>query len=849
MKQVNYKINIDTGSSNANIKKTDASVKNLGKDIDKVSVKGKKGMDGLGNSFAMMPGGIGRVVQSLKMLKIALLSSGIGAIVVAAGALVGLFAAATKKGAEFAKQMSTLKAISGSTDEQMQKLSASAKELGATTSFTAIEVGKLQTEYAKLGFSTDQILATTKATLDLATALDTDLASAATLTGSTINSFGLKASDSQRVVDVLAKSAASSALDFGYLTESLKLAAPMAKATNRSLEETVAMLGKLHDAGLKGSIAGTGLAKTFVMLNKKGMSLKDAYSEVAKSSDKLGTAVDLVGVIGAKSLLNLASKAEGIDELTVSLENAEGAAAVMAATRFDNLEGDTIKLSSAWEGFLLSLEDGEGVFNFIARSLVQYWTLVIQTITKVSTYLGAFFAELGASFEPINRFKLHIKEALQTIRLGFLKVKETIAEIPFIGKMIDKKSLQESIKNVKASLKQIDKDQKYWADKAAKRQKEGTLLERTANRIKENEIKITNAKIEKEEQKLAEERKKLTEEQIKAEKKRLATIEKFREKILKKQQDLEDTTEEQKLARQKERDLKALDKLKTTTKEKGELTLAINKLYDDKLIALKKKQNDKLLKEEQKRLDKEKELKNQNLQTIEDLENAFLDSKLSKEQQEINAVYDKYFAKIEAAKQYGLDIALLEEGQQAEITAIEKKYAKERIATETEVQQKKLTMTNDALGAIGELITAFAGQSEEAQKRAFNLSKAVSLAQAIVSTAQGIIGVMADPKAIASGTSFIQAGIVAATGAAQVATILRTKFEGGASGSAPSSPSAPSGTGIESQAPAFNVVGQSGFNQVAQALGQQPPVQAYVVSGNVTTAQALDNNIIETATF
>ena len=168
------------------------------------------------------------------------------------------------------------------------------------------------------------------------------------------------------------------------------------------------------------------------------------------------------------------------------------------------------------------------------------------------------------------------------------------------------------------------------------------------------------------------------------------------------------------------------------------------------------------------------------------------------------------------------------------------------LAREKELQDKKFQMQNDALAAISELVIAFANESEESQKKAFQLNKAISLAQAIVSTAQGIISQLAVPQDALTGANFIKAGIVAATGAAQVATILKTQFEGGGA-SAPSSPSAPSG--IESQAPAFNIVGQSGFNQIAQALGQQPPVQAYVVSGNVTTAQALDNNIIETATF
>ena len=170
---------------------------------------------------------------------------------------------------------------------------------------------------------------------------------------------------------------------------------------------------------------------------------------------------------------------------------------------------------------------------------------------------------------------------------------------------------------------------------------------------------------------------------------------------------------------------------------------------------------------------------------------------------------------------------------------------------EKQLQQQKVQMASEALGAISQLVTAFAGKDEEAQRRAFNINKAISIGQAIISTAQGIIAQLAVPQDALTGLNFVKAGIVAATGAAQVATISQTKFQA-QGGSSPSSPSATGGgTGIGSQAPAFNVVGQSGFNQVAQALGQQnsTPIKAFVVSGDVTSAQALENNIIDTATF
>ena len=171
------------------------------------------------------------------------------------------------------------------------------------------------------------------------------------------------------------------------------------------------------------------------------------------------------------------------------------------------------------------------------------------------------------------------------------------------------------------------------------------------------------------------------------------------------------------------------------------------------------------------------------------------------------------------------------------------------LENDRKLQDQKLTLANDALGAINALVQAFAKEDEESAKRAFNINKAIGIAQAIVSTAQGVINAYANPVDVASGVAFAKSAIIAATGAAQIAVISKTKFE---SPNIPSTetPSAPTGgTGAEAQPPAFNVVGQSGFNQIAGALGQQPPVQAFVVSQDVTTAQQLNNAIIETATF
>ncbi len=878
MKTINYTVDIKTKTSS--VKQGEKDVKNLGKTTEKVSKDASKSLDSMGGALNALPAPIQRIVTGFKTLKVALASSGIGLFLVAAGALAGLFAAATKKGSEFSKELSTLKAVSGASNEELEQLSNSAKELGSSTQFTASEVAQLQTEYAKLGKTTPEILAATEATLDLAASLEVGLAQAATLAGSVVNSFGLQATDTQRVVDVLAKSTSSSSLDFGLLTESLKMAAPIARATGKSIEETAGLLGVLADNGVKGSLAGTGLSKVMSELNKKGLTFEEAYSKVNNSTDKLGVAQELVGEIGAKSLLNLANSEEAIDKLTTTLENSGGAAQAMADIRLDNLQGDTTKLSSAWEGFLLSLEDGQGVFSKISRFFVQALTGILNALTFLSKATGAFFSEMKETAGvSISIIKTSIKKALRGMQDSFLSFKEAIADIPFIGKAIDKDKLAKDRKALNKALSKANDDAKYWADISKKRAEEGTFMDRVSNRLKVSENKLALDKISKNEEAAAEKQAKLDEEAIKKRKAAYAKFLAFRNKLEKRQEDFDDKTEEEKLARQKERDLKELDALRASSKKKAEARLLIDKFYSDKLIELEekrqavidKKAEDARLAKEKKdeaaRLAAEKKAENERLakekkdaddfqkflETKKGLEDQYANSLLSNIEQEQNAVKSKYDNLIQQAILFGEDTKILEEARQSELKDIDDKFAAEKKENEKQLNQQKVQGVMDTLSAVSNIAQLFAGKSEKQQRKAFKIQKAVSISQTLISTAQSAIDSYKSLAGIpvvgpilggAAASAAVTAGLL------QVKSIKEQKFNGGGKSPSPSPVSTGGGGGASaSQAPNFNVVGQSGFNQVAGALGSQPPAQAFVVSGDVTTAQQLENNTIQQATF
>ena len=305
------------------------------------------------------------------------------------GAFVGLFAAqklfqimsdGVKTIKDFEQQMATVKAITGATADEFNKLEKSAKDLGSSTQFTASQVGKLQEEYAKLGFSTQEILDASEATLELATATGSDLAQSAKVAAATINGFGLEAKDTQRIVDVMAKSFTNSALDLSKFETAMASVAPVASTVGFSIEQTTASLGTLTDAGFDASTAGTALRNILLDTQKAGLTTSEAFEKIRNSLDPAATALDLFGKRGAAVAITLANNEEKTKDFATSLENAAGSAKQMAAVVGDTLEGDLKRLSSAFEGLIL----GSAGTDFF-RDLAQGATELITTLSDLTS--------------------------------------------------------------------------------------------------------------------------------------------------------------------------------------------------------------------------------------------------------------------------------------------------------------------------------------------------------------------------------------------------------------------------------------------------------------------------------
>jgi hypothetical protein len=314
---------------------------------------------------------------------------GLGRVLGAAGLTLGLMGLFRVMGnglriiKDFDQAQADLASILGVSRKEMKALSQDAKRLGASTRFTATQVSKLQKEYAKLGFSQKQILNLTKATLELATATNTDLARAAEVVGNTLRAFSLDASETQRVVDVMAKSFNESSLDMERFSTAMGTVAPVAATAGVSLERTTALLGTLVSAGVDASTAGTGLRNMFLELAKTGLTFEEAMEQINSASNKNAAALKLFGKRGATVGNIIAKSGKQIDELEKSLKNAGGTAKKMADEQLDTLTGQTQLMTSAWEGFILALDDGDGVIARVVRGAVNLITDLLNVLTEL----------------------------------------------------------------------------------------------------------------------------------------------------------------------------------------------------------------------------------------------------------------------------------------------------------------------------------------------------------------------------------------------------------------------------------------------------------------------------------
>lgn len=257
-----YKQDIQSAASE--ILKGNISLKNMGNLAKSTGGLLKSSM---GAGFTEVRVGVGSMIKGM-----------IGAQAVISGfqKFIGLFKSGVQSIVDFEAANSKLAAILGTTSNNIKDLTLDAQRLGSATKYTASEATNLQIELAKLGFSRKEILQSTEGILKFAQATGSDLPEAAALAGAALRMFGAETSETERYVSAMAVATTKSALSFSYLQTAMPIVGPVAKAFNFQIEDTLALLGKLADAGFDASMSAT--ATRNILLN-----LADGSGELAKA--------------------------------------------------------------------------------------------------------------------------------------------------------------------------------------------------------------------------------------------------------------------------------------------------------------------------------------------------------------------------------------------------------------------------------------------------------------------------------------------------------------------------------------------------------------------------------------
>lgn len=269
---------------------------------------------------------------------------------------------------------SRLAAILGTTSNKIKELTSDAQRLGATTKYTASEATELQIELAKLGFTRKEILESTEAVLKFAQATGAELSDAAALSGAALRMFNADTKETERYVSAMAVATSKSALSFSYLATALPIVGPVAKSFNFSIEDTLALLGKLADAGFDASSAATATRNILLNLADSGGKLAKALGGPVKTLPELVSGlkklkdenVELVKTLELTDKRSVSQfntflrAAESIMPLREQITGVDGELANMAHTMGDNVQGALANLSSAWEAFMLSFSESTG---------------------------------------------------------------------------------------------------------------------------------------------------------------------------------------------------------------------------------------------------------------------------------------------------------------------------------------------------------------------------------------------------------------------------------------------------------------------------------------------------------
>lgn len=331
--------------------------------------------------------------------------------VLAAGRLL---LASIRNIARFEEAMAVVRAVTKATGDEFVTLTDRAQQLGISTRFSATQAADAMVLLARAGFSVDETMESVAQTLLLAQAGSLGMAEAADITASALRGFGLETSETARITDVLTAAANRSNTNVSQLGQALKFVAPIAKGLGQTIEITTAALGALSDAGLKGTLAGTGLRRVLAelaspgreladILRNAGLIAEDVDPQIAGLTNALealkiagfdtGDALEVFGQRGGPAFAVLVDNIPKVREMEIALLAAGGEAKDVADIMDDTLNGALFRLKSAFEG--LNLAIGEAFASAIFRTIIEGITIALRGMAKHIEVVQAGFILLA----------------------------------------------------------------------------------------------------------------------------------------------------------------------------------------------------------------------------------------------------------------------------------------------------------------------------------------------------------------------------------------------------------------------------------------------------------------------
>ncbi len=321
-----------------------------------------------------------KTAQSFEAVQSAIAAAGVAAALHEIG---GAYMDCITIAGDFQSSMSTVEALSGATANEMESLTAKAKEMGAATKFTAQEASEAMQYMSMAGWDAASMTAGLGGVMQLAAASGEELGTVSDIVTDALTAFGMTAQDTNRFVDILAAAATKSNTNVSMLGESFKYAAPLCGTLGYSAQDAAVNLGLMANSGIKGSQAGTTLKTALAnlsaptkaqagemerlgisMTNADGTmkslaqltdSLRSSFSELSEA-EQTAAASTIFGkeaMSGMLAIIN-ASQAD-VDSLTQSIYGSAGAAQRMAEIKLNNMNGQLVLMKSAWDALKTSV--------------------------------------------------------------------------------------------------------------------------------------------------------------------------------------------------------------------------------------------------------------------------------------------------------------------------------------------------------------------------------------------------------------------------------------------------------------------------------------------------------------